>query len=138
HLHAALMRRIEDRLEIAQRSIRRIDGGLIRNIVAVIAQRGREKRQKPDAGYAQVLQVIEPRKKAGKIAYAVAIRIAEGAHVQFINDGVFVPERIDCARQLFHSVALRYRCVICANISTQLTAEPFERGNFTPRTSAEN
>ena len=55
HLHVALVRRIEKGLEVVQRAVGRIDVDIVCNVVAVVAQRRREERQKPDAGDAELL-----------------------------------------------------------------------------------
>ncbi len=60
HLHVALVRRIEEALEVAQRAVGGIHIDIVCNVVAVIAQRRREEGQQPDAGDAEVLQIIEP------------------------------------------------------------------------------
>ena len=107
HLHVALVRRVQKRLEVVQGSVGRIHVDVVGDVVAVVAQRRREKRQQPDAGDAEVLQIVQPRKQSGKVADAVAVRVGEGAHVEFVDDRVFVPERIGCACQLLHSIVLR-------------------------------
>ncbi len=66
HLHVALMRRIEKRLEVGQGSIGRIDVDVVGDVVAVVAQRRREERQKPDAGDAELLQIVQLREQPGK------------------------------------------------------------------------
>ena len=106
YLHAAMMSSVEERLEVAQRSIRRIDVGVIGDVVSIVAQRRWEEWQKPDAGDAQVLQIVETRQQAGKIADAIVIRIRKRANVQFIDNRVFVPEGIRCACDLFHAFNL--------------------------------
>src|SRR5450432_2011471 len=68
--------------------------GVVRDIVAVIAQRRWEERKQPDAGYAQVLKVIQLLREAFEIAHAVVVAVKESFDVGFIDDGVFVPQRI--------------------------------------------
>ena len=48
----------------------------------------------PDSGDAQVLQVIELLGKTAEIAHAVFVAVVERAYVDFIDDCVFVPERV--------------------------------------------
>ena len=104
NLHIALMRRIQERLEIVQRSIRGIHIIIVGDVVAVVAERRRKKGQEPDAGDSEVLQIIQPRYQPREITDAVIIRVGKGAHMEFVDDRVFVPERISCTCQLFHSV----------------------------------
>lgn len=64
---------------------------VVRDVVAVIAQRGREERHEPDGVDAKFLDVIHTLREALEIAYAISIAVDEGAHMDLINDGVFVP-----------------------------------------------
>ena len=49
----------EERLEIAQGAIVRVDPGVISNIVAIIPQRRGTKGKEPQGGNAEVLQVVK-------------------------------------------------------------------------------
>jgi hypothetical protein len=68
-----------------------MDVGVIRDVIAIVAQRGGAEGQEPNGGYAEVLQVFELLGEAAEISDAVGDAVEEGAHVHFINDGVFVP-----------------------------------------------
>src|SRR6185437_13109648 len=94
----------------------------------VIAQRRREEREQPDAGNAQVLEVVELGHQTGKIADAVVVRVKEGPYVQLIDNRVFIPERIGGARELFHSVAPSRGYALRVIRHGVLTCWPF-RGN---------
>ena len=59
HLHVPLVRGVEEGLEIVQRSVRRIDVDVVGDVVAVVAQRRRKEGQQPEAGDAEVLQIVE-------------------------------------------------------------------------------
>ena len=87
-----LVRRRQERLEVLQCAVTRMNRSVIRDVVTVVAQRRRIKGQQPDGGDSQFLQIIEPLRQAGEIADAVAVAVAKRAHVQLINDGIFVPE----------------------------------------------
>ena len=65
-----------------------MDVRVIGDVVAVVAQRRRKKRKQPQAGDAEVLQIIELLNQARKIADAVVIAVGEGADVQLIDDRV--------------------------------------------------
>ena len=139
HLHVALVSGVEECLEIVQRSVGGIDIGVVGDVVAVIAQRRGEEWQKPDAGNAEVLQIVEPREQAGKIADAVAVRVGEGANVELVDDGVLVPERIGRARHFFHVLVLRaawtmalFRCNLRGS-SPEYSMEDCGRPNARPR-----
>ena len=88
------MRGIQKRLEIIQRAVVRMDGIVVGDVVAVVAQRGREKWHEPKSVDAQVLQIIELLHQTGKVADAVVVAVAERADVQLVNDRVFVPKRL--------------------------------------------
>ena len=59
HLQAAVMGRIEKLPEIVHGAVVGVHAEVVGDIVAVVAQRRREKREQPQAGDAQVLQVVE-------------------------------------------------------------------------------
>ena len=65
--------------------------GVVGDVVAVVAQRRGAEGQKPDRRDAQIFQVIELLRQAAEIADAVGDAVEKGAHVNFIDDRVFVP-----------------------------------------------
>jgi hypothetical protein len=103
HLHVPLMRRIQELLEVAQSSIRRIHIHVIRNVIAIIAKRGREEWQEPQTRDPKILQVVQLRHQPLEIPDPIIVGIGERTHVNLVNDRVFVPERISCACNLLHS-----------------------------------
>ena len=58
-LQAALVRGLQEFLEIIQRPIARMHGDVVGDVVAIVLQRRREERQQPETGHAQALQVIQ-------------------------------------------------------------------------------
>ena len=106
HLQAAMMSSVEERLEIAQRSIRGVDIGVVGDVVSIVAQWRWEERQEPDAGDPQVLQIIETRQQSREITDAVVIRIRKRANMELIDNRILVPEGIRCACDLLHAFAL--------------------------------
>ena len=106
HLQAAMMSGVEERLEIAQRSIRWVDVGVIGDVVSIVAQWRWEEWQEPDAGDSQVLQIIETRQQSREITDAIVIRIRKRANVEFIDNRILVPEGIRCACDLLHAFTL--------------------------------
>jgi hypothetical protein len=85
---------IQEPPEVIEAAVDRIDRGVVRDVVAVIAQRRRIKREQPQAGDTEVLQVGQLLRQAGEIADAVTVAVVEGADVRLVDDGVFEPERV--------------------------------------------
>ncbi len=110
HLHAALVRRVEERAEVVQGAVARVDADVVGDVVAVVAQRRGEERQQPEAGDAQVLQVVELLDQPAKVADAVVVGVVEGADVDLVDDRVLVPQRIERAARLLHRrISFTYR-----------------------------
>ena len=86
-----LMRRIKKCAKIIERAEVRIDVEIIRDVVPVVAERRRIKRQKPDGGNAELLQIIQLLDQAAEVAHPVAVAVAEGLDVQLVDDRVLVP-----------------------------------------------
>ena len=59
HLHAALVGGVEELLEVVDGAVGRVDVDVVGDVVAVVAQRRGEERQQPEAGDAEVLQVVQ-------------------------------------------------------------------------------
>ena len=94
HLQIALVRGVQERLEIVHRSVAGMDVVVVRNVVTVIAQGRWKERQQPEAGDAEILEIIELLRESLKVADPVVIAVEERLYVGFINDGVFIPERV--------------------------------------------
>ena len=88
------MRLGDEALEVGERAVARMDVLVIRDVVAVVAQRRRIERQQPDRVHAKALEVIELLGEAGEVADAIVGAVEEGANVRLIDDGVLEPERI--------------------------------------------
>ena len=112
HLHVAAVGGVEEGAKIVQRPVGRVHAAIVRDVVAVIAQGRREEGQKPQAGDAQVLQVVEFLHQPAEVAYAVVVAVKERLDRQLIDDGVLVPERVVCT-----SAALHGGCCLCRRIS---------------------
>ena len=89
---------IEEAAEIGHRAVGGIHVQVVGNVVAVVRQWRGIKRQQPQRGDAQVLQIAEILRQAAKIADAVAVAIQERADVKLINDRVLVPRCIGYRR----------------------------------------
>ena len=81
-------------LEIVERAVHRMDRRSNRRCRSRRPQRRRVKRQQPDRGDAEVLEVVQLLGQPAKVADAVAVAVAEGADVHFVNDRVLVPEGV--------------------------------------------
>src|SRR6266436_2340351 len=95
HTQIALMRRIKKCAEISERAEVWVDVEIIGDVVAIVAQRRRIKRQEPNGCYAELLQIIELLDQATEIAHSIAVTVAERLDVQLVDDRVLVPKRID-------------------------------------------
>ena len=73
HPDAALVRRVQKSLEIFQSAVDGVDGGVIGNVVAVVAQRRGKKRHQPDGVDAEVLEVVELLREALEVTDAVPV-----------------------------------------------------------------
>ncbi len=79
-------------LEVGQRAVRGMDGGVVGDVVAVVLQWRRIERQEPDDVDAEVLEVIEFARQTFDVADAVGVRVEERLDVGLVDDCVFVPE----------------------------------------------
>jgi hypothetical protein len=67
---------------------------VIGNIITIVAPGRRRKREQPESGDAQVLQIVELLGESAEISHPVAIAVEKRADMQLIKDGVLEPERI--------------------------------------------
>ncbi len=93
-LHVSVVSGIEEGFEVFNRPITGIDGHVVGNVVAIIPERGREEWQQPQAGHAEVLQIVELLHQPWKVTDAIVVAVHERPDVQFINDRVLIPEGI--------------------------------------------
>ena len=84
--------------EIAESAVARVDPVVVRNIVAIVTERGDLKWHQPDGSDAEAMQIIEPAHESLEIPDTVAIGIHVGADRKAIDDRVLVPEIIDHGR----------------------------------------
>ena len=97
-----LLQEALERLEVA---VARVDVAVVGDVVAVVAQRRRVEGQDPEGGDAELLEVVELGGEAVEVADAVAVGVAEGTHVQLVDDGVLVP--VGAIRVVVDHVAFR-------------------------------
>ena len=80
-------------MEITEGPVLRVDSEIIRDVVAVVAERRDVEGEDPDGGDAQVAQVGDLLQQTPEIADAVAVAVEEAPDMDLVNDGVLVPER---------------------------------------------
>ena len=90
----ARMGSTDELLEILHRPVVRVEGAVLGDVVAIVALRRWIKREQPEAGHAQRLQVVELLQESTEIAEAVVVGIVEGFDRKLIENGVLVPEGI--------------------------------------------
>jgi hypothetical protein len=83
--------RAQEDLEVVQRAVAGVDVGVVGDVVAVIPQRRGVEGHQPERGDAQRLEILELAGQPAEIADAVAVAVAEGAHVHLVDDRVLVP-----------------------------------------------
>ena len=101
-LHPADVRGVEEIFEILHRAVAGMHAQIVADVIAVVAQGRRKERQKPQAGHTQFLKVVELLQQSRKIAGAVVIRVKKSFDVNFVNNGILVPQRIARASGPFH------------------------------------
>ena len=94
HAQAPAFGFLHEILEILDVAVRRVDGIVVGNVVAIIAQRRRIKWQQPDCRHAQFFEVVQFLDQALEVADAIAIAVGKSLDVQFINDCVLVPAQV--------------------------------------------
>ena len=91
HSQAAAVRLREELLEVGQGPVGGVDAGVVGGVIAVIEQRRGIEGEQPERGHAEVVEVVELVDETAEIADAVGVAVAEGANVEFVEDGVAVP-----------------------------------------------
>src|SRR5262245_53058184 len=85
HLKPVLVRGTEERPEILERAVARMDAFVMCDVVAVVTKRRRVEGEQPDARDAKALDVVDLFCKPAEVADAIAIAVEEGADVNLIN-----------------------------------------------------
>ncbi len=88
---AAIVRGLQQCLEIGKRAVVGVHAVIVADVVAPVAVgRGMDRRQ-PDRIDAEALNIVELGQQAGEIAMAVAVAVAETADIDLIDDGAAPP-----------------------------------------------
>ena len=93
HAHAAVVSLFQQRVEVGQRPVVRVDVLVVRNVVAGIRERRRHDGHEPNGVHTKCLELVEPRGEPGDVTDAVAVAVLKRAHVHFVEHRVAVPVR---------------------------------------------
>src|SRR4029453_6099455 len=91
-LQTIRMRLLDEHLKIVQSTIVRVHIAAVCNTEALITQRRGTERQEPEGRHAEITQIGQLLDKSLKITDAIAIAVIKGPHMEFVYDGVLVPE----------------------------------------------
>ena len=91
HADVALVRLVEEVVEVLHRPGLGEDVGVVGDVVAAVAQRRGEERRHPQAVDAQPVQVVELLGQAAEVADAVAVGVLERPHQDLVEDGRLEP-----------------------------------------------
>ena len=80
--------------EVAHRPVGGIDAAEVGDVVAVVPKRRGVEGEEPERRDTELLQVVELLDETAEVPGAVAVRVAEGADVELVDDGVLEPELI--------------------------------------------
>ena len=94
----AIVRCLQQRFEVALGPKHRVDGAVVRDVVAKVAHGRFEERRQPDAIDAEGLHIVELGCDALEIANAVAVRIHERARVDLVEHRAPPPDFVPCSR----------------------------------------
>ncbi len=91
HPKAAPVRLPQEGPEVLQGAVRRVDVGVVRDVVAVVLERRGIEGQQPDRGNAEILEIVQLLGEARDITDAVALAVTKCADVHLVDDRVAVP-----------------------------------------------
>jgi hypothetical protein len=92
HPDAARLGGADEFDEVAERAEARIDGEEVDDVVAVVLAGGRIERHEPQAGHAEIGQILDPLAHPTQVAAAVAVPVVEGLDVGAVEHGVLPPQ----------------------------------------------
>ena len=76
---------VDEVLEVGFRAEFRVDGGVVRHVVAVV-RTARLDRREPEGAHAQRLEVVEVLRHALEVAPAVSVGVGEAVNVELVGD----------------------------------------------------
>src|SRR6266496_3978455 len=95
HLQAPPVRFSDEGTHVAHVPVRGMDSVVVGNVVPIVELGRGIEGQQPDRSYAKALEVIELLDQASEITDPVAVAIEESPNVDFVDDGIFEPERVE-------------------------------------------
>ena len=93
NLDVPVVRLRQQAVQVGQRAQARVDGGVVRHVIAVVGHGGVDGRE-PQGADAQLLQVVQLVGQAAQVAPAVAVAVCKGVDQQLVGDAgtpLFVP-----------------------------------------------
>jgi hypothetical protein len=91
----------QEKPEIPYRPVYGLNIGVVGNIVAIVFERRRVEREKPDGSNPQVLKIIELLGYTRKITDTISITVAESTGMKLVDDGILVPEGVTILPEIF-------------------------------------
>jgi len=91
HLQAAGVRLRQECVQRRQVAVRRLDAGVVGDVVPVVGLWRRIARIQPDPVNAEIDQVVQAGAEAGEVTDAVAVTVGEAADVDLVDDRVAPP-----------------------------------------------
>ena len=91
HPHAGGMGVGDERVEVIERAVPRVDAAVVGHVVAVVEVRRRVARRDPHGVDTEASEVREPRPQAGEVAQAVPVGVGEAPQVHLVEDRVAPP-----------------------------------------------
>ena len=95
------MRLMQENSKILQRAVVGMDFGVAGDVVAVVLQRRRIERQKPERRDAQIVQIIQLLREPLKVTDAVGVAVGKRPDMELINDRALIPKRIVVEGEVF-------------------------------------
>jgi selenophosphate synthetase-related protein len=94
HAKPPAMRLAQKFSEIFQSAIIAMDVVVIGDIVSIIFEGGRIKRQEPYCGYTEIFKIVQFLRQTFEVSHAVIVAIEVGLDVKLVDDGVLVPQGV--------------------------------------------
>jgi hypothetical protein len=107
HPDAPLVGGAQQPLEVPKRPVVRVHAVVVGNVVAVVLERRRVKRQEPDRGDAEADEVVEAVDQSAEVADPVLVAVGEALDRKLVDHGIPVPQRVF----LEVDVSVGHRCL---------------------------
>ena len=94
HPQSALVRLVQEGLEVLQRAVARMDVRVVRDVVPIVPERRWIHGLYPETVHPERFEIVQLRREPDEIADAVGVAVGERLDVELVEDGVLVPQRI--------------------------------------------